>query len=219
MRHSEETKRRISLKLKGRKMPVEIREKISLTLKGRMPKFIPDNTGRRPSDLALANSMKIRKEKGVSEETKLKMSKTHTELWATGKRVFTDEARKKMSDANKGEKSHQWKGGITPFYYVLRSNELYKEWRQAVFERDHFACVECGYKSTGNGDIQADHIEAFSTILQKNNITTLEQAMNCVDLWLVENGRTLCEPCHRKTDTWGGRTTAKNKVLAKSFRG
>ena len=35
-------------------------------------------------------------------------------------------------------------------------------------------------------------------------IENKEQARNCDALWDMENGRTLCISCHRKTDTYGG---------------
>ena len=38
------------------------------------------------------------------------------------------------------------------------------------------------------------------------NILTVDQALACNELWNINNGRTLCKPCHRKTDTYGYRT-------------
>jgi len=34
----------------------------------------------------------------------------------------------------------------------------------------------------------------------------LEQAVNCEELWNINNGITLCKECHKKTDSYGGKT-------------
>lgn len=55
-----------------------------------------------------------------------------------------------------------------------------KRWRVAVFERDGYTCQCCGDKRGGN--LNAHHIENFSS----NQEGRLD----------VNNGITLCEPCH-----------------------
>jgi len=104
------------------------------------------------------------------------------------------ESRKKMSIARKGllagDKHPNWKGGISPINHRIRTSVEYKAWRKQVFERDKYACVLCGDDSGGN--LNADHIKPFAWYPELR----LE----------VSNGRTLCEPCHRKTDTFAGRT-------------
>ena len=49
----------------------------------------------------------------------------------------------------------------------------------------------------------ADHIYPFSKIIDDFNITSIEEAISCEKLWDIDNGRTLCRDCHKKTDTWG----------------
>jgi len=129
--------------------------------------------GRRHSNetkrlIGLGNKGKI-----VSQESRFLMSRKHRGLLA-------------------GKKHPNWKGDITPNFQKLRNSEAYKEWRMAVFKRDYFRCILCGYDSTGSrpADIQADHIKPFSLFPELR--------------FDIENGRTLCVPCHRKTDTWGG---------------
>jgi len=39
----------------------------------------------------------------------------------------------------------------------------------------------------------------FSDIINNNNITTMEAALECSELWNLNNGITLCEDCHNKT--------------------
>src|SRR3990167_10759120 len=78
------------------------------------------------------------------------------------------EVRKKKSDSMKGkkhpwslgEKSHFWKGGITPMNMKIRSSSDYRLWREAVFKRDTFTCKECGDDRGGN--LNAHHIKPFA---------------------------------------------------------
>lgn len=86
------------------------------------------------------------------------------------------------------EKNPNWKGGVTPFNRALRGTAKYLEWRKKVFERDNYTCQLCGQRG---GELQADHIQPFSKFPE------LRHELN--------NGRTLCVPCHRKTPTWGNK--------------
>lgn len=83
----------------------------------------------------------------------------------------------------------------------IRDLSQYRLWRTAVFERDNYVCV-IGGEDHGNR-LNADHIIAFAVLLQMYRIRTIEDAIACSALWNVANGRTLCIPCHRNTETWG----------------
>lgn len=77
-----------------------------------------------------------------------------------------------------------------------RQTEVYKAWRTLVFERDNYTCVGCGERG---GQLHADHIKPFAFYPELR-----------LD---VTNGRTLCVPCHQKTDTYGGRARNYKKTL------
>lgn len=104
-------------------------------MKGRMPKFIPNNKGVVRSDKNKKKISETLKKKGI------KPPRTPRESLCRGK-------------------NHRWwKGGITPVNEAIRKSLEYKLWRKAVFERDDFTCIWCGKKDK---TIQADHIQTFS---------------------------------------------------------
>ena len=79
-------------------------------------------------------------------------------------------------------------------------------WRAEIFERDNYTCQICGKR---DGKICADHIISFLEVILKNNINSYEEAVNCSELWELKNGRTLCYPCHYKTDNYGSKNLKK----------
>jgi hypothetical protein len=94
----------------------------------------------------------------------------------------------------KGEHCWNWKGGITPLQFKIRNSHKYRLWRSDVFTRDNFTCVIC---NTRGGSLEAHHIKFFSIIIKENNINSLEEALNCEELWNINNGITLCLCCHK----------------------
>jgi len=108
--------------------------------------------------------------------------------WNKGKKLSAEHIKKlqgKRPNAS-GPKNHAWKGGATPINEKIRKSLEYKLWRRAVFERDNYTCVWCGGESHGN--INADHIKPFAYFPELR--------------FAIDNGRTLCVPCHRTTDTY-----------------
>lgn len=104
----------------------------------------------------------------------------------------TEETRRKMSErARKGPDSNFWKGGKTDEAKILRQSAEYRLWREAVFKRDWYTCQICGEYG---GVLRADHIKRFSHFPELR--------------FDVNNGRTLCEACHKQTPTYG-----RNKAL------
>ena len=150
-----------------------------------------------------------------------KLSDANSAKWTDEKRKLQSEKRKgvascalgktwklkhiKKYPTRTGENNHLWKGGKTKLSQQIRTSAEYSFWRKQVFDRDNYSCVECGRKRK-KGDrviIEADHIFPFSKILDDFNITSIEEAISCKKLWDIENGRTLCRDCHKKTETWG----------------
>lgn len=70
----------------------------------------------------------------------------------------------------------------------IRASARMQRWRRAVFGRDNYTCQLCG---TRGGYLEADHIKPFAYY----------PALR----FSLENGRTLCGPCHKSTPTYGER--------------
>jgi len=160
-KHTEETKKKISLamkKIKRKPRSEETRRKISQSEKG----------------------------KKVSEDTKKKIS-----LKMKGRKI-SYATRLKMSIARRGKKNHFWKGGKSKHYKTGYYSFEYKEWRKAIFERDNWTCQEC---IKNKCYVTAHHIKSFA------NYPKLRFNLN--------NGVTLCEECHKKTDNYKGRSKSK----------
>jgi hypothetical protein len=111
---------------------------------------------------------------------------------------FTKEHREKIglsrigkpNLAVRGEKNIHWKGGIYPINKKIRLSLEYRLWRESVLTRDNYECIWCGSKE----NLHVDHIKQFAFYPELR--------------FAIDNGRTLCVPCHKTTDTY-----CKNKKL------
>ena len=100
----------------------------------------------------------------------------------------------KLSEAQKRrfsrEKCPAWRGGITPINTIIRHSLEFKEWRKKIFERDNYTCQDCGAKSRIERVIylHPHHIKSFAFFPELR--------------FDVNNGLTLCEDCHKRTDNY-----------------
>ncbi|MFS0905787.1 HNH endonuclease [Priestia aryabhattai] len=85
-----------------------------------------------------------------------------------------------LSERQRGDKSHRWKGGVRDEKLALRETFEYKKWRKAVFERDCYTCQKCNDSKGGN--LHAHHIYPFYLYEELRHEIT--------------NGITLCANCH-----------------------
>lgn len=178
---------------KGKKYSSELKKKLSDSAKER--KQIPPP--RKGIKLTLEQREKL---KGKIPWNK---GKKTGPAWNKGKKGLykhSEESKKKISLSHAGEKAYQFKG-LTPLNISIRTCFKYRQWRSDVFTRDNFTCQFCLDKRGGN--LEADHIKPFALILKENNIKSFKQALDCEELWNINNGRTLCIRCHMKTETWG----------------
>lgn len=85
-----------------------------------------------------------------------------------------------------GPNCWMWKGGITSANKTARQTLEQKQWIRAVLERDDFTCQNPGCDKRGV-KLHAHHIKSFAEYPELRTV--------------VENGITLCEPCHMDL-TW-----------------
>lgn len=114
-------------------------------------------------------------------------------------RVFTAEHKRKIGEHQKGNKSPWWKGGITALQKAIRCSFEYRQWRADVFKRDDYTCQDCGIRGAY---IHAHHIKSLSNLVSEYGIKTMEEALAYPELWCINNGVTLCEECHKNTDSY-----------------
>ena len=113
-------------------------------------------------------------------------------------RSAVNRCRKCLDKYKVGELHHSWQGGKSSENIKIRRSVKYREWRTAVFKKDNYTCVFC--KARG-GRLNADHIKRFALYPELRLV--------------VSNGRTLCVPCHKATETWGtkGLRNRKYKLI------
>lgn len=119
---------------------------------------------------------KIREKISISRSGRL-LSEIHKKAISSG-----------VKGKQAGDKHYNWKGGKKNWLWIdeIYKSVEYNDWRIKVFIRDNFTCVLCKEK---NKRIQADHI-----------------APKCLYpelMFSIDNGRTLCEDCHKQTPTYG----------------
>ncbi len=113
-------------------------------------------------------------------------------LWSEQRkgRKLTLDQRRERAERQRGSNSHLWRGGVDKPNKLIRASLEYRLWREAVFARDNWTCVFCGARS-GKGKVvylHADHIKPFALYPELR--------------FAIDNGRTLCVPCHKTTETF-----------------
>lgn len=83
-----------------------------------------------------------------------------------------------------GKNHWNWQGGIDKGVWFTWP---YKQWRIKVFERDNFMCQNCGDDIGGN--LHAHHVKPKFLFPEL--------------IFDIKNGLTLCEKCHKQTDSYG----------------
>lgn len=68
----------------------------------------------------------------------------------------------------------------------------YYGFRKLILERDGYKCVQCGATES----LEVDHIKSFTHYPELR--------------YEPSNGRTLCRPCHKKTDTYGAKSKRRS---------
>ena len=172
----------------GKRHTAEAKQKMRLASLGKVPsnetkKKMSENNSR--YWLGKKRPLKTRQKLSIAQKKRF----AENPVWNKGKKLgFTPSRAFKKGDSTIiGKNNNNWKGGITPLHMKIRTSLEYKLWREAVFKRDNYTCIWC--EDNRGHNLNADHIKPFA------HYPELRLAL--------DNGRTLCEPCHKKTDTWG----------------
>lgn len=120
-----------------------------------------------------------------TDEAKIKMSQAKKGMKLRLGKKHTEETRKKISESTrertpKGKDHYNYKHGEAQRNLNDRRKPEYLDWRNAVLERDNYACQKCGDSQGGN--LRCHHIKPFSTHPELR--------------FEVSNGITLCHVCH-----------------------
>lgn len=108
-----------------------------------------------------------------SPEWREALSKAHLgqRAWNKGKPV----------EKLRGDAHWNWKGGVSSERHLAANSVEWKKWREEVFKRDGYSCVDCGHR----GYLEPHHIIPVRSDKSK--------------LFDITNGITLCRPCHMAT--------------------
>ena|SRR3990167_5340990 len=167
---------------KGEKMTTELKEKIRLSNLGKKHNISKEGYEKLKKNLIGGWN----KGKPMTPEWKEKIRKVRL-----GTKASLETRMKMRLSAKRGKDSPTWKGGLTVIGKTIRASSEYALWRESVFLRDNYTCIWCGIRS-GNGKavvLHADHIKPFAFYPELR--------------FAIDNGRTLCLDCHRKTNTYG----------------
>ena len=95
----------------------------------------------------------------------------------------------------------------------LRNSSKYLNWRIAILKRDNFRCQICSASIKDNKTLRLEvhHAKTFNEIFKENNITNIKQALECKEIWNLDNGVCLCYRCHKDVEKL--RTEVRNMFL------
>ena len=178
--HSEATKEKIRIANQRRDIRDKYGEILKLYQSGLTAQFIGKNL-----DCSKGLILRILREKGIKRRK------------PAPKKGRIPWNKNKSQIQTKGNKNPNWKDGRTPLIIKIRRCFEYKQWVKKVFSKDNYICKMCNHRGR---DLQADHYpKMFCEIITDNKIKSFEEALDCKELWSLENGRTLCKKCHRTT--------------------
>jgi len=167
----------------GKKHSQETIDKIRRTKIGKSPWNADKN---HPKYKEYINKVKL--------SSSMRKGKTYEQIYGIRANKLKEDKRKQLAliNSHKGESHPNWKGGISSIRDRLEASIPYRNWKKTILNRDKYLCKMCGEIEY----LEVHHKIPFSKILKDNNIKTVERALNCQELWNLDNGITLCKRCH-----------------------
>jgi len=206
---SEKTKRLMSKAQTGRKHSKATKDKIRLAKLGkkRKPFSKKHKLNLSRAKIGNTNSLGFKHGKIIKEFHRKKMLGNSYHLGVK----HTEATKKRIREASLGKKGNNWQGGITKVATSIRNSARYKKWRDAIFLRDDYTCQKCKKRGVY---LEAHHKKSFSFLLKKYIITNNKEAIECKELWNLDNGKTLCLDCHKLTNNYKQKANVtKNKSI------
>jgi hypothetical protein len=185
-KHSEKSLQKMSKSHKGAIVTEETRRKISLGLKGFKR---PPTTEEHKRKIGIGNTGK----RHPNRKSPPPFTKEHLENMGKCKKghITTEETKRKISKANsgkengmyerRGEKNPSWKGGITPINKVIRHSLEHKSWHKTCMERDNYTCQKTGVRGES---LVVHHINNFADFPELR--------------FTIDNGITLSKQSHKE---------------------
>lgn len=180
---------------KGIRFSEEHKKKLSIIAK-KTKRKPPSRKGAKLSSehkkaISIANKGRSTWAKGLTKENDIRIRKKSD---AAKGRIVKRAVRRKISRTIlrlvQKNRWHSYKGGKTKVFAKIRQSIKMRLWREAIFNRDGWACVWCKAKN-GMGKsitLNADHIKPFAYYPELR--------------FDVNNGRTLCKECHMWKTRW-----------------
>jgi hypothetical protein len=113
-------------------------------------------------------------------------------------RVRSEEFKRKVKENH----AHYWLGKRRG----PRNNEVKEKIRKKLI--GHPVSQETRRKIGERNKTRKHYPQSFSSIFQRNKLQSFEEALSCQELWNINNGRTLCIDCHKKTSNYLKRESA-----------
>lgn len=137
-------------------------------------------SGKRHKGIKFSDKAKKKLSKSLSGR---KLSKSHIENRTKAQRGLkrSVDTRKKISNAKKGNKAYQWKGGISKENKRIRNGIDFRLWREAVFARDNWTCQKTLERG---GMLESHHIKNFADYPELR--------------FAIDNGITLSKKSHKE---------------------
>jgi 5-methylcytosine-specific restriction endonuclease McrA len=84
----------------------------------------------------------------------------------------------------------------------IRNTTKYLKWCLSILKRDNFTCQICHTSVKDNKSLRLEvhHAKTFDDICKENNVSTVEQALGCEEVWNLNNGVSICYRCHKDVE-------------------
>ncbi len=76
-------------------------------------------------------------------------------------------------------------------------------WRLSILKKDNFRLFQICHASVEENKslaLEVHHAKSLDEICKENNVATIEQSLECKEIWNVNNGISICYKCHKDVE-------------------